>query len=112
MKKKKYFGDTIAGYRCLYKISQPELAEKAGISVKILDRIEKDKFKPEPAVVKKIANALDISIRELMMLRLQEGGTLETIRIIFDYIWSQTIFYHNRGGKHEKEKNFSFRFGR
>jgi transcriptional regulator with XRE-family HTH domain len=60
------FGSQVKEYRTVNKISQEELASKIGIHANHLSRYERDITAPSIDVVKKIAEALDISIDTLV----------------------------------------------
>ncbi len=52
--------------RAKKRISQEVLAEKADISTKYLTRIENEKVNPSILVLLKLANALEITVNEIV----------------------------------------------
>lgn len=58
------FNDKILQLRNERKISQEELSEASGISVRTIQRIEKDEVSPRPYTARKLLEALNISIDE------------------------------------------------
>lgn len=68
-------GDAIQLARNKRKLSQTELAKRAGISVSYLSMLERDKRDPPISTVKKISLALGVPIEILFFLG-AEGGEL------------------------------------
>jgi transcriptional regulator with XRE-family HTH domain len=60
------FGNNIAALRMQRKLSQEELAEKAGISRSMLSKIERDEVSPTIAIANKIARGLNTSVSSLL----------------------------------------------
>lgn len=58
------FNDKILQLRDERKISQEELSEASGISVRTIQRIEKDEVSPRPYTARKLLKALNVSIEE------------------------------------------------
>jgi len=58
------FNDRILQLRDERKMSQEELSEASGISVRTIQRIEKDEVSPRPYTARKLLEALNISIDE------------------------------------------------
>lgn len=58
-------GRLIQHYRTLKGLNQLELADKIGMSQTAISQFEKDQRRPTPNVLKKIAQALDISENQL-----------------------------------------------
>lgn len=48
-------------------LTQEELAERAGIGLSTLNRIENDRVEPHFRTIRKIAKALDVDARELVL---------------------------------------------
>jgi len=71
-------GSAIQLARTKRKLSQVELAKRAGISVSYLSLLERDKRDPPISTVKKIASALGIPI-ELLFFLGAESGELQGI---------------------------------
>lgn len=63
---KKRIGDNLRILRAKLRISQEDLAEKAGISAKYLTQIENEKVNPSILVLFKLAKALDITINDIV----------------------------------------------
>jgi len=68
------FGKRIKEIRSLQKVSQEELASKIGIHANHLSRYERDVTLPSIEVVKKIAQALEVSI-DLLVFGKQDAET-------------------------------------
>lgn len=64
MKELKLFGIRIKELRMSKKMSQDQLAEKAGISSKYLSRIEMGQHFPSIGIITKLANALNVELRD------------------------------------------------
>ncbi|MEI6265751.1 MAG: helix-turn-helix domain-containing protein [Sphingobacteriia bacterium] len=60
-----FSSDKLITQRKLQGLSQDKLAEKAGISIRTLQRIEKNEVKPQPYTLGCIASALGIPIEDL-----------------------------------------------
>ena len=58
------FNDKILQLRDERKISQEELSEASGISVRTIQRIEKDQVNPRPYTTRKLLEALNVSLEE------------------------------------------------
>lgn len=82
--------DKIKKIRKEKKISQAELAEIAGINPNHLSRLETDKFSPTIPVLKKMANALEVSIDYLLDeetedipdVKIENKSLLDKVRLI------------------------------
>jgi transcriptional regulator with XRE-family HTH domain len=60
------FGEHLVNIRKSKNIAQNELAYKADVEISQIFRIEKGKINPTLSTLKNIANALDISLQELL----------------------------------------------
>jgi serine-type D-Ala-D-Ala carboxypeptidase/endopeptidase len=60
-----FSSDKLITQRKLQGLSQDKLAEKAGISIRTLQRIEKNEVKPQPYTLGCLATALGIQIEDL-----------------------------------------------
>lgn len=58
------FNDKILQLRDERKISQEELSEASGISVRTIQRIEKDEVTPRPYTTRKLLEALNVSLED------------------------------------------------
>ncbi|MBV7267576.1 helix-turn-helix domain-containing protein [Winogradskyella luteola] len=58
------FNDKILQLRNERKISQEELSEASGISIRTIQRIEKDEVNPRPYTARKLLEALNISLED------------------------------------------------
>jgi transcriptional regulator with XRE-family HTH domain len=58
------FNDKILQLRDERKMSQEELSEASGISVRTIQRIEKDEVKPRPYTARKLLEALNVSLED------------------------------------------------
>jgi transcriptional regulator with XRE-family HTH domain len=61
-----YVGDRIKHLRDARALTQDELAEKAGITVAALSRIERNNAEPRPTTRRKLAKALGVDPSELL----------------------------------------------
>lgn len=62
-----YMDNNVRKYRSEFKLSQSELASKAGLSADTIYHIERGERNPLLSTIKKISRALGISIDELFM---------------------------------------------
>ena len=61
-----YVGDKVKRLRDERALTQEELANKAGLTVAALSRIERNNAEPRPTTRRKLAEALDVSPSELI----------------------------------------------
>jgi transcriptional regulator with XRE-family HTH domain len=61
-----YVGDKIRRLRDQHALTQEELAEKVGITVAALSRIERNNSEPRPKTRRKLAEALRVDPAELV----------------------------------------------
>ena len=61
-----YVGDKVKRLRDERALTQGELADKAGLTVAALSRIERNNAEPRPTTRRKLAEALDVDPSELM----------------------------------------------
>jgi transcriptional regulator with XRE-family HTH domain len=61
-----YVGDKVRRLRDERALTQEELAEKAGITVTALSRIERNSAEPRAKTRRKLADALDVKPRDLL----------------------------------------------
>src|ERR1043165_7948867 len=59
-------GDTLAALRTAQDLSLEELARKSGVSKSMLSQIERNQANPTVALVWRLANALGVSMAELL----------------------------------------------
>jgi len=59
-------GEKIIHYRKLQRWTQSELAEKIGVGASHISRWENDRVRPNSGTLQKLADALNISMSELM----------------------------------------------
>ncbi len=64
MKEIKLFGLRLKELRTVKKLSQEKLAQKAGISAKYMSRIEMGQQFPSFGILIKVANALDVEMKD------------------------------------------------
>jgi transcriptional regulator with XRE-family HTH domain len=62
-----YVGDNVRELRTLSALTQEELADRAGITATALSRIERNEAEPRPSTLRKLAAALSVEPRELIM---------------------------------------------
>ena len=56
-------------------LSQGELAEKSGVGISAINKIENDKETPWPKTVRKLAEALECPLSDLASLRVERSDT-------------------------------------
>ncbi len=56
-------------------LSQGELAEKSGVGISAINKIEKGKEIPWPRTIRKLAEALKCPVSDLASLRIERGDT-------------------------------------
>ncbi len=61
-----YVGDKVRRLRDERALTQGELADKAGLTVAALSRIERNYAEPRPTTRRKLAEALDVDPSELI----------------------------------------------
>jgi transcriptional regulator with XRE-family HTH domain len=61
-----YVGDKLRRLRDARALTQEELADKAGITVAALSRIERNSAEPRPTTRRKLADALGVQPEELV----------------------------------------------
>ncbi len=61
----KPLGTLVREYRLRMPMTQQELAEKAGLHLKAVQAIELGKSRPRPATIRRLAEALGVTAREL-----------------------------------------------
>ena len=61
-----YVGDKVKRLRDKRALTQEELAEKAGLTVAALSRIERNNAEPRPTTRRKLAEALGVNPSELL----------------------------------------------
>lgn len=86
MKELKLFGLRMKELRTVRKLSQEQLAEKAGISPKYMSRIEMGQHFPSFDVIKKIANALHVEMKDFFEFAHVAGNTKELKDVISDLL--------------------------
>ena len=63
-----YVGDRIKQLRDARALTQEEVAEKAGITVAALSRIERNNAEPRPTTRRKLARALGVEPEDLVRM--------------------------------------------
>ncbi len=61
-----YVGDNLKELRTLSALTQEELADKAGLTVTALSRIERNQAEPRPSTLRKLAEALGVSPAQII----------------------------------------------
>lgn len=82
MKELKLFGMRIKELRTIRKLSQEQLAEKAAISPKYMSRIEMGQQFPSINVITKLANALQVELKDFFEFAHEVRNTKELKEII------------------------------
>ena len=60
-----YIGDRLKALRIEQALTQKELADKAGIALNTVARLERNETEPHMPTARKLADALDVHPREL-----------------------------------------------
>jgi transcriptional regulator with XRE-family HTH domain len=60
-----YIGDRLKALRIEQALTQQELADKAGIALNTVARLERNESEPHMPTVRKLAHALEVHPREL-----------------------------------------------
>ena len=82
MKELKLFGMRIKELRTIRKLSQEQLAEKVAISPKYMSRIEMGQQFPSINVITKLANALQVELKDFFEFAHEVRNTKELKEII------------------------------
>jgi transcriptional regulator with XRE-family HTH domain len=82
MKELKLFGMRMKELRTVRKLSQEQLAEKSGISPKYMSRIEMGLHFPSFDIITKLANALQVEIKDFFEFAHEAKNTKELKEII------------------------------
>ncbi len=61
-----YVGDNLKKLRVLNALTQAELAQKAGLTLAAVARIERNEAEPRMTTLRKLAEALEVSPAELV----------------------------------------------
>jgi transcriptional regulator with XRE-family HTH domain len=61
-----YVGDNLKNLRVLNALTQAELAEKAGLTLAAVARIERNEAEPRMTTLRKLAEALSVEPHELV----------------------------------------------
>ena len=61
-----YIGDKLRDLRKRALLTQPELAEKSGLGITTIVRIERNQVEPQGRTIRKLAEALDVDPSELV----------------------------------------------
>ncbi len=59
-------GEEVKMWRMRRAMTQTELAEKAGVGINTIVRIERNQTEPRPPTIRKLAEALEIDPKELI----------------------------------------------
>ena len=86
MKELKLFGMRIKELRTSRKLSQERLAEKAGISSKYLSRIEMGQHFPSIDILTKLANALNVELKDFFEFAHKAKNARELKRSLNDLL--------------------------
>lgn len=85
---KKYMGKFISSIREEKKLTQEEIANNLGVSVKIIKKIEKGKFKLESPIIVPLCNELGITIYEFLNGRKGDDriDQMDALNVYSDYL--------------------------
>lgn len=86
MKDLKLFGMRIKDLRMARKLSQERLAKKADISSKYMSRIEMGQHFPSFDILTKLANALNVDLKDFFEFAHEGKNTKELRRIISELL--------------------------
>jgi XRE family transcriptional regulator, regulator of sulfur utilization len=62
----KRFGDAVRGFRLDKGITQQKLADDVGVDLSYLGEIERGRQNPSLAIIVSIANALDVTVQQIV----------------------------------------------
>jgi len=82
MKELKLFGMRMRELRTSRKLSQEQLAEKVGISPKYMSRIETGSQFPSFGIITKLADALQVEVKDFFEFTHEAGNIMELKEII------------------------------
>ena len=82
MKELKLFGMRMRELRTSRKLSQEQLAEKVGISPKYMSRIETGSQFPSFGIITKLADALQVEVKDFFEFTHEAGNIMELKKII------------------------------
>lgn len=82
------FGEHIRTMRKARGLTQEALAEKSGLSVDAVRRVERDAFSPSLETVRKLATGLDLSLKTLFQGL--EGDRRDQVQEICDFLARRT----------------------
>jgi transcriptional regulator with XRE-family HTH domain len=74
-------GQRVRGLRLEYRVTQEQLAERAGLSYKFIGEIERGKANPTVDTLSRLAKALRVEIHELLLSPGRETGSQAVYRI-------------------------------
>ena len=80
---KRTIGKNLAYQRKLKGYTQDILSEKANVTIRTIQRIEKDEVKPQIQTIKLLSNALEIEVEDLMILENPKEETLQSKWLLF-----------------------------
>lgn len=86
MKELKLFGMRIKDLRMVRKLSQEQLAKRADISSKYMSRIEMGQHYPSFDILKKLANALNVDLKDFFEFTHVGKNIKELRRIISELL--------------------------
>ena len=61
-----FIGEQLKDMRVRRAMSQDDLAEKAGVGLNTVNRLERNRTEPRPSTLRKLAEALDVDPGELV----------------------------------------------
>lgn len=61
-----HMGDQVRRWRIRRALTQTQLAEKAGVGINTIVRIERNQTEPRPPTIRKLADALSVDPSELV----------------------------------------------
>jgi len=82
-------GKNLKYYRLQNNMTKKKIAEKAGISSMAVTHYESNERMPEPAILKKLAQVLSVSVMDLTASR---NENLQFYRLCFDRIVLRQIY--------------------
>ena len=76
-------GQRVRQLRLAYRVTQEQLAERAGLSYKFIGEIERGKANPTVDTLSRLAKALRVEVHELLLTPGRETGSQAIYRIGF-----------------------------
>ena len=88
-------GKILKYYRCLYGLTQTEVAELAGINEKYYGRLERDESVPTLDKIEMLCHAFDVRVIDLLATDPVSIVTVSTVELLDSSETKHSVFYCN-----------------